>query len=40
MHILTPSSVLGLICRVGRNVCHGSDAVESAEKEIKLWFPE
>ncbi|KAG8889390.1 nucleoside diphosphate kinase [Tulasnella sp. 332] len=25
---------------VGRNVCHGSDAVESAEKEIKLWFPE
>ncbi|THH33992.1 hypothetical protein EUX98_g313 [Antrodiella citrinella] len=25
---------------VGRNICHGSDAVESAEKEIKLWFPE
>ena len=25
---------------VGRNVCHGSDAVESAEKEIALWFPE
>ncbi len=23
---------------VGRNVCHGSDAVESAEKEIALWF--
>lgn len=23
---------------VGRNVCHGSDAVESAQKEIKLWF--
>merc|ERR1712029_47706 len=23
---------------VGRNICHGSDAVESAEKEIKLWF--
>lgn len=21
-----------------RNVCHGSDSVESAEKEIKLWF--
>ena len=21
---------------VGRNICHGSDAVESAEKEIKL----
>ncbi|VDB97659.1 unnamed protein product [Peniophora sp. CBMAI 1063] len=25
---------------VGRNICHGSDAVESAEKEIALWFPE
>ncbi|KAF8737711.1 hypothetical protein AX14_012480 [Amanita brunnescens Koide BX004] len=25
---------------IGRNVCHGSDSVESAEKEIKLWFPE
>ncbi|KAK7043688.1 nucleoside diphosphate kinase Ndk1 [Paramarasmius palmivorus] len=25
---------------VGRNVCHGSDSVESAEKEIALWFPE
>ncbi|KZV99009.1 nucleoside diphosphate kinase [Exidia glandulosa HHB12029] len=25
---------------VGRNICHGSDAVDSAEKEIKLWFPE
>ena len=25
---------------VGRNVCHGSDSVESAEKEITLWFPE
>ncbi|KAN0080855.1 Nucleoside diphosphate kinase [Elaphomyces granulatus] len=25
---------------VGRNVCHGSDSVESAEKEIDLWFAE
>ena len=24
--------------KVGRNICHGSDAVESAEHEIKLWF--
>jgi len=24
---------------VGRNICHGSDSVESAEKEIALWFP-
>jgi len=23
---------------VGRNVCHGSDSVDSAKKEIKLWF--
>jgi nucleoside-diphosphate kinase len=25
---------------VGRNICHGSDAVESAKAEIALWFPE
>ena len=24
----------------GRNICHGSDSVASAEKEISLWFPE
>ena len=24
----------------GRNVVHGSDSVESAEREINLWFPE
>jgi len=23
---------------VGRNIIHGSDSVESAEKEIALWF--
>ncbi|KAI9748327.1 MAG: nucleoside diphosphate kinase [Lichina confinis] len=23
---------------VGRNVCHGSDSMESANKEIALWF--
>jgi len=23
-----------------RNICHGSDAVESANAEIKLWFPD
>jgi len=23
---------------IGRNVCHGSDSVESAQKEITLWF--
>lgn len=25
---------------VGRNVIHGSDSVENAQKEIALWFPE
>ncbi|GAQ77982.1 Nucleoside diphosphate kinase [Klebsormidium nitens] len=24
---------------IGRNIIHGSDAVESAQKEIALWFP-
>ena len=24
--------------QIGRNICHGSDAVESAKKEINLWF--
>ncbi|KAJ7219087.1 nucleoside diphosphate kinase [Mycena pura] len=34
-------SIRGDYClAVGRNICHGSDSVESAEKEIKLWFPE
>jgi hypothetical protein len=23
-----------------RNICHGSDSVENAEKEVALWFPE
>ncbi|KAI3918633.1 hypothetical protein MKX01_041953 [Papaver californicum] len=25
---------------IGRNIIHGSDAVESARKEIALWFPD
>ena len=25
---------------IGRNICHGSDSAESANKEIALWFPE
>ncbi|KAF8061486.1 nucleoside diphosphate kinase [Lyophyllum atratum] len=34
-------SIRGDFClAVGRNICHGSDSVESAEKEIKLWFPD
>lgn len=36
-----PGTIRGDMCiNVGRNICHGSDAVESAEHEIKLWFPE
>merc|ERR1719424_2307637 len=34
-------SIRGDLCiDVGRNVCHGSDSVENAEKEIAHWFPE
>jgi nucleoside-diphosphate kinase len=34
-------TIRGDFCiEVGRNVCHGSDSVESAQKEIQLWFPE
>uniref|UniRef100_A0A7S1YKT2 Nucleoside diphosphate kinase n=1 Tax=Grammatophora oceanica TaxID=210454 RepID=A0A7S1YKT2_9STRA len=34
-------TIRGDFCiEVGRNICHGSDAVESAQAEIALWFPE
>ena len=34
-----PGSIRGDFCiDMGRNICHGSDSVESAEKEIALWF--
>lgn len=34
-----PGTIRGDYCvLVGRNVIHGSDSVESANKEIKLWF--
>merc|ERR1719453_1867289 len=34
-----PGTIRGDFCiDVGRNICHGSDAVESANHEIKLWF--
>mmetsp|Transcript_37932 Transcript_37932/g.89728 ORF Transcript_37932/g.89728 Transcript_37932/m.89728 type:complete len:153 (+) Transcript_37932:65-523(+) len=34
-----PGSIRGDFCiDVGRNICHGSDAVESAQHEIGLWF--
>lgn len=36
-----PGTIRGDFCiDVGRNICHGSDAVDSAKREIKLWFPE
>lgn len=34
-------TIRGDFCiEVGRNICHGSDAVESANHEIAMWFPE
>jgi len=34
-----PGTIRGDFCvQVGRNICHGSDAVESANHEIALWF--
>lgn len=36
-----PGTIRGDFCiEVGRNICHGSDAVDSAKKEMDLWFPE
>eukprot|EP00842_Homolaphlyctis_polyrhiza_P006225 jgi/Hompol1/6603/HPOL_000600-RA len=35
-----PGTIRGDFCvDVGKNLCHGSDSNESAEKEIALWFP-
>lgn len=34
-----PGTIRGDFCiQVGRNIVHGSDSVESANKEINLWF--
>merc|ERR1719245_190149 len=34
-----PGTIRGDYCiDIGRNICHGSDSVESAKKEIGLWF--
>lgn len=36
-----PGTIRGDFCiEVGRNICHGSDSVENAEKELALWFEE
>ncbi len=34
-----PGTIRGDFCQhIGRNIIHASDAKETAEKEIKLWF--
>jgi nucleoside-diphosphate kinase len=36
-----PGTIRGDFCiDVGRNIIHGSDAVDTATREIGLWFPE
>ena len=36
-----PGTIRGDFCiDVGRNICHGSDSVGSAKREINMWFPE
>jgi nucleoside-diphosphate kinase len=35
-----PGTIRGdLSIDVGRNIVHGSDSVESAQREINIWFP-
>ncbi|KAJ1778180.1 nucleoside diphosphate kinase Ndk1 [Coemansia sp. RSA 2523] len=34
-----PGTIRGDYClTIGRNICHGSDSAESAQKEISMWF--
>jgi hypothetical protein len=41
MYMTVPGRCSGdFSIEVGRNVIHGSDAVESAQRELSLWFPE
>jgi nucleoside-diphosphate kinase len=45
VHVLQADSLPGTIrgdfsIDIGRNVVHGSDSVETAKKEIALWFKE
>nr|CAH7757525.1 unnamed protein product [Callosobruchus chinensis] len=36
-----PGTIGGDLCiQMGRNICHGSDSLEAAKKEIILWFTE
>ena len=35
----SPGSIRGDFCiDIGRNICHGSESIESAQREISLWF--
>jgi nucleoside-diphosphate kinase len=37
----TPGTIRGdFALQVGQNIVHGSDSTESAEREIKIFFPE
>jgi nucleoside-diphosphate kinase len=34
-----PGSIRGMYCiDIGRNIIHGSDSVENAQKELAMWF--
>ncbi|KAK6012542.1 nucleoside diphosphate kinase domain protein [Ostertagia ostertagi] len=34
-----PGTIRGDYCiQTGRNICHGSDSIESAQREIAHWF--
>ena len=36
-----PGTIRGdFALEVGRNICHGSDSVETAKREIAIWFRE
>jgi len=36
-----PGSIRGdFSIDLGRNICHGSDAPDSAQHELEMWFPE
>ena len=36
-----PGTIRGDYCiDIGRNICHGFDSVETAKKEIAVWFKE
>ena len=38
-HESNPGTIRGdFALDTGRNVCHGSDSVESANRELKHWF--